>query len=118
MYFTNIHSDRLCVYSFLLNNNKLPNTGEGANGKGEEYIIQLNPREDSVELCLFISMECCQHTFSLCIWCCVLSIASKYFSYNVPPISHIHTSCKREEGGKYPIDTGFQPQFFKAAEYH
>lgn len=31
----------ISICSFLLNNKKLPSTGEGANGKSEEYAIQL-----------------------------------------------------------------------------
>ena len=86
----------VCIYSFLLNSKKLPNTGEGANGKSEvskEYAIQLKSCENSVDLYLFISMERCQCTFSLCRRSSFLSVASKYFSYTMP-ISHINTFCR------------------------
>lgn len=88
-------------------NNKLPNTGEGANGKDEGYIIQLKSCEDSVELYLFTYMERCQHTFSLCIRYSILTVVSKYFSYNVPPIS-----CRKKRDGKIPYRYCLPPSFF------
>lgn len=107
----------ICIHSLLLTNKKLPNTGEGANDNSEVsggYAIQLKRCENSVQLYLFISMECCQHTFSLCRRCSVLSVASKYFSYNMP-ISYINTFCRREESRKYPTGTGFCTQLFETA---